>query len=130
MSQKKKNLLAGALLALMVIAAALAWLHFSQAGIPGDKLIALRVTHSDGSISNIQIRTDSENLRGAIEQDGLASGEESAYGLYVTTVDGETADEGKRQWWCFSRDGEMLPTGVDDTMIADGESYEAVMSTY
>ena len=30
----------------------------------------------------------------------------------------------------FLKDGEMLMTGVDDTMIADGEHYETFIDTY
>ena len=73
--------------------------------------------------------TDAENLRGALEEQKLIEGTESEYGLYVLTVDGETADEGAQQWWCFTKGGEMLMTGVDDTMIADGESYEITLTT-
>ena len=46
----------------------------------------------------------------------------------VLTVDGETADEAAQEWWCFTKDGEMLMTGVDDTMIADGEQYEVKLA--
>jgi len=46
----------------------------------------------------------------------------------VTTVDGESADSAKQEWWCFSENGEMLSTGVDDTPIADGESYEITLT--
>ena len=53
----------------------------------------------------------------------------SDYGLYVVTVDGETADEAQQQWWCFTKGGEMLMTGVDDTMIADGDAYEITLTT-
>ena len=45
------------------------------------------------------------------------------------TVDGETADESIQQWWCITKGGEMLMTGVDDTMIADGEAYEFTLTT-
>ena len=45
------------------------------------------------------IRTDEEYLRGALEQEDLIEGTESEYGLYVLTVDGETADESEQQWW-------------------------------
>ena len=51
------------------------------------------------------------------------------WGLYVLTVDGETADEAQQQWWCLTKDGEMSPTGVDDTVIADGEHYEFELKT-
>ena len=33
-----------------------------------------------------------------------------------------------QEWWCFTKGGEMLMTGVDDTMIADGEQYEATFT--
>ena len=73
--------------------------------------------------------SDLENLRGALEQESLIAGSESDYGLYVVTVDGETADEAQQQWWCFTKSGEMLMTGVDDTMIADGDAYEITLTT-
>ena len=58
----------------------------------------------------------------------LIAGDESEYGLFVKTVDGETADDANQEWWCFTKGGEMLMTGVDDTMIADGEQYEATLT--
>ena len=33
-----------------------------------------------------------------------------------------------QEWWCFTKNGETLMTGVDDTMIADGEHYEATLT--
>ena len=57
--------------------------------------------------------------------DGLLAGEDSAYGLMVFTVDGETADWDRDQsWWCLTKGGEWLDTGVDDTLIEDGDHYE------
>ena len=130
MSKTQKNLLAGALLLLLVVALALTWLHFAPRGSAGDKSIALDVTHGDGTMVHFRIATDAQFLRQALEDMDLISGSEGPYGMYVTTVDGETADESARQWWCFTREGEMLSTGVDETPIADGESYEATLSTY
>ena len=51
------------------------------------------------------------------------------YGLYVLTVDGETADESIQQWWCITKGGEEHFYGVDDTMIQDGEQYEFTLKT-
>ena len=43
----------------------------------------------------------------------------------VHTVDGETADYSKdHSLWCLTKGGEWLDTGVDETLIADGEHYE------
>ena len=130
MASKKTKIISGVILALLVVAAVLALIFLHPDANPGSKEIVFQVTHSDGTVVNFDIRTDSENLRGALEQRELIAGEEGPYGLYVTEIDGETADDGQRQWWCFTKDGEMLNTGVDDTMIADGEHYEAFIDVY
>ena len=75
--------------------------------------------------TTVTIRSD----LAAMEQEGLIQGTESDFGLYVQTVDGETADESIQQWWCITKEGEMLMTGVDDTVIADGEQYEFTLTT-
>ena len=130
MASKKTKIISGVILALLVVAAVLALIFLRPDANPGSKAITFQVTHSDGTVAYFGIRTDSENLRGALEQENLISGDESAYGLFVTQIDGETADDAQRQWWCFTKDGEMLNTGVDDTMIADGEHYEAFIDVY
>ena len=130
MASKKTKIISGVVLALLVVAAVLALICVRPGADAGSKGIEFQVTHSDGRVVVFPIRTDSENLRGALEQRELIAGEEGPYGLYVTEIDGETADDGQRQWWCFTRDGEMLNTGVDDTMIADGEHYEAFIDVY
>lgn len=89
--------------------------------------ITAEVTKADGTKKEFIIRTDAENLRGALEQEHLIEGEESAYGLYVKTVDGERADfDIDHAYWAFYRNGELLMTGVDSTPISDGEHYEIV----
>ncbi len=101
----------------------------TPAAAPADEVtIVVLVKHGDGTEKEFTITTESLNLRGALEQEELAQGDESEYGLYVKTVDRETADDGAQEWWCFTKDGEMLMTGVDDTMIADGEHYEIVFT--
>lgn len=130
MQSKKTKIIAGLVLALLVIAAVLLFVFTRPAGSAGSKNIVFQVTHTDGSVKEFDISTDSENLRGALEQEGLISGEEGPYGLYVTSIDGEAADDSLNQWWCFTQDGVMLNTGVDDTMISDGDHYEAAIDTY
>lgn len=130
MKSKKTKVIAGVVLALLVIAAVLLFVFTRPTGSAGGKEIVFQVTHTDGSVKEFAISTDSENLRGALEQEGLISGEEGAYGLYVTVIDGEEADDSLNQWWCFTQDGVMLNTGVDDTMISDGDHYEAAIDTY
>ena len=124
MASKKTKIISGVILALLVVAAVLALIFLRPDANPGSKTITFQVTHSDGAVAYFGIQADSENLRGALEQENLISGDEGPYGLFVTQIDGETADDSQQQWWCFTKGGEMLMTGVDDTPIADGEQYE------
>ena len=130
MSKKTRNIIiAVAVLLVLVVGALLVWNHFKPVAQVGAKAIVLEVVHGDETSKEFKIQTDAENLRGALEQvEGLIEGSDSEYGLFVETVDGETADSGAQEWWCFTKDGEMLMTGVDDTMIADGEHYEATFT--
>ena len=92
----------------------------------GAKTLSVEVTAEDKTIT-FTIHTDAENLRGALEENGLVSGDESEYGLYVKVVNGMTADfDVDQAYWAFYKDGEMMNTGVDGATIADGEHYELV----
>lgn len=92
------------------------------------KEITLKVVHGDGSEKDFTISTSAETLGEALEEEGLIEGEESSYGLFITTVDGETADDSKQEWWFLSKDGEASTTGADSTEINDGETYELTLT--
>ena len=125
MSKKTRNiLLAVALLVVLAVGALLIYNANKPAAQLGDKNITVTVVHGDASSKSFAINTSAETLRAACEEQKLIAGDESEYGLYVKTVDGETADDGAQEWWCLTKNGEMSMTGVDDTMIADGEQYE------
>ena len=129
MSKKTRNIIiAVAVLLVLVVGALLVWNHFKPVAQVGAKSIVLEVVHGDESSKEFKIQTDAENLRGALEQESLIEGSDSEYGLFVETVDGETANMDNQEWWCFTKGGETLMTGVDDTMIADGEHYEATFT--
>ncbi len=129
MSKKTRNIIIAVAVLLVLVAGALAvWAQNKPVPQAGGKALVVEVVHGDGSHKDFNIRTDAENLRGALEQENLIAGSESEYGLFVETVDGETANADAQEWWCFTKDGEMLMTGVDDTMIADGEHYEASLT--
>ena len=123
---KKKQTLALVGFFVLLLAALLLWLVLRPSPTDGMKTIMLEIVHGDGSRKTVSITTGAENLRGALEQvDGLIGGEEGPYGIMVDTVDAETADWSRDQsWWCLTKDGEWMDTGVDDTVIADGEHYE------
>ncbi len=126
---KTKKIIAAVLFIVIVAGALLAWNALKPKAVAGDKTIEVYVVHGDLSEKNLIINTDAENLRAALEQENLIGGEENEYGLWVKTVDGETADDSQQQWWCFTKGGEQMMTGVDDTMIADGDHYEVTLTT-
>ena len=125
---KKKNLIA-AVAAIALIAAFIAcYLAFAPKGSGEAKDITVQVVHADGTIKEWEISTQSENLRGALEEQELIEGDDSGATLFVTAVDGYVADAANEEWWCFTKDGEAMMTGVDDTVIADGEKYEITLT--
>ena len=60
----------------------------------------------------------------------LVDGYEGAYGLFITTVDGEMADDSQKQWWCITKSNEMVNTSAEQTPINDGDQYELTLTTY
>ena len=33
-------------------------------------------------------------------------------------------DDANQEWWCFTKGGESVNTGVDSTPVADGDAFE------
>ena len=75
------------------------------------------------------LETEAQTLREALEENDLVEGTESEYGLFVTSVNGVVADEANQEWWCFTKSGESLMTGVDGIQIADGDHYEITLTS-
>ena len=89
-----------------------------------------RDRNGDGSTKTAELHTDEAYLGPALlasEELGV-EGENVAYGLYIQTVDGETASDAGRTYWSLSKDGEITPNGADLTPIADGERYELTLT--
>ncbi len=116
-----------ALIVLVVIAALLLGLYFRQTrGLvtKGSKSITVNVDHLEGKDKTFKIRTDAEYLREALESADLIQGSESEYGLWVQTVDGETADDAKQEWWGYDVNGQFAEFGVDAQPVADGDVFD------
>ena len=60
----------------------------------------------------------------ALLDQGVIAGEDSSYGLYVKTVNGETADyDADGTYWGLYINGEYAMTGVDATTLEAGATY-------
>ena len=127
MRGKKAWLPAAALVVVALLLLGIWYVNRPQ-GQAGDKTITVEVVHADESSREFTYQTSEEFLGPVLIEEGLVQGEEGTYGLFITTVDGETA--GGNQWWCITQDGQMVETGADTTPIADGDHFELTMSVY
>ena len=128
-SNKKIIAVVCVVLAVLVAAMALVYHFYGPSAEQGTKKITVDIVFAQGDTKTVKIKTDAEYLRGALEEEDLIKGSESAYGLFVTSVDGVEADSAKEQWWCLTKNGEMLSTGVDTTPIRDGDKFEITLTT-
>ena len=131
MKKTNRNTLLAVCALIIVIASMFAiWKQFSPGTSEGDKTIAVTVTHTNGGVKDFEINTDAEFLWDAMAERDLIDGTDSQYGKWITTVDGETADEASGQYWMFTKSGEWVTTSCDTTPIADGEAYEFFIYEY
>lgn len=90
--------------------------------------VTVTVVHGDKSSKDFTYTSQAESLGEVLLEEGLVSGEDGPYGLFIQTVDGETADEAKEQWWCLTKGGEGVNTGVDTTPFEDGDQFELTLT--
>jgi len=129
MTAKRKRIIFLAGFLVLVLAVFLIWFANRPQAVTGSKHVTVEVLHGDGTERVFTLQTDAETLRQACEEQNLIGGAEGDYGLYVLTVDGETADEAAQQWWRITKGGEEHFYGVDETVIQDGEQYEFTLET-
>lgn len=128
---KKKTKIIVAIVALIAVIAAMAGVYFVTRPDTneGSKAIVVEVVSKDETSKDFKIKTDREYLGEALQDEKLVEGTMSEYGLFITTVDGYTADNSKQEWWCITKGGEQVNTGADTTPIADGDHFEITLKT-
>ena len=123
---RKTGILAGILLIFCIAAGVLFHANKPETSA-GEKQIDIIVIHADQTENTFTYQTDAEYLADVLLENQLAEGEVGSYGLFITAVDGETADNDKQQWWCITKGGESVTTGADTLPIADGDSFELTL---
>ena len=91
--------------------------------------VTVVVIHKDKSEKVFEVTTQGETLEDVLLEHKIVEDNQSGYGLYILTADGETADESAQEWWCVTKGGEDVYTGVESTPIADGDQYEITLMT-
>lgn len=123
-NNKKKVALLACLFIVVVAVFGAIFFALRPSGTEGGKSFTLEVVLTDGSSTEHKVSTDAEFLGEALLEEGLIAGSTSEYGLFVTTVNGVTADNEKQEWWSLTINGEMSMYGVDQVPVTDGEHYE------
>ena len=95
----------------------------------GEKTFAFSYTTLDGKETLYSVSTNEETVGAALLKLGLIAGENGAYGLMVTSVEGNTIDTSS-QYWAFYVNGEYAMTGVDSTSIEKGATYSLKVETF
>ena len=87
----------------------------------------LDVVGTDKTLTKFEIHTDKKTVGEALLELELIAGNPSDYGLYITTVNGITADwDTEKAYWAFYIGSEYAQTGVDATDITADASYSLV----
>ena len=135
MSKKKTVLIV--ILAVVLVAALLCVWYFGYKK-PADeaaananlKTITVNITHTDGTENKLNLKTANAYLADALREAVELTGEDSAYGLTITSLDGEEALMTDNASWVFDVNGEMGTMSVDQTVIADGDVYDFYVLTW
>jgi hypothetical protein len=127
MKKQTKLILAVVVVAALIAIFAGVYVSTRPATTEGSKTITVTVVHQDQSSKDFTYHTDAEYLGEVLLSEGLIAGDEADYGLYVTEVDGESADwDADGAYWAFYVGDEYASLGVDATPIADGDSFSLV----
>ena len=125
MNKKKRFVMAAAgLFAALLLVLGIVWKTHAPTSVQGEKHITVEVVHKDGSGKEFTYDTDAEYLGEVLATEGLISGTEGEFGLFVDTVDGETADYSvDGGWWQLTHNGEAAQVGADSLPIQDGDTF-------
>ena len=126
-NNKKKVALLACLFVVVVAVFGVVFLKLRPNGSEGDKTFTLEVILADGSSTEHKVSTDAEFLGEALLNEGLIQGDSGDYGLFITTVDGVTANSDNQEWWCLTVNNKEWMYGIDQTPVTDGEHYELTL---
>lgn len=93
----------------------------------GEMSFTFKVVEKDGSTVEFKVNTNAKKVGDALIENGLISGADGDYGLFVDTVNGQKYDySADHYWWQFFIGDEAAMSGVDTTDIVDGAIYSFV----
>ncbi len=89
-----------------------------------EKTFTFTVVDPDGNTQSFEVTSSAGSVGEALMNEGLITGEDGPYGLYVKEVTGIPLDyETHGMYWAFYVNGEYGATGCELTDIEDGAEY-------
>ena len=90
-----------------------------------EKVFRLIVVDGEGREDSFTVRTPEDTVGEALENIGMIKGRKESAGFMVTAVNGVTAEyEKDGHYWAFYIGDEYAMTGVMQTEIEDGATYQ------
>ena len=129
--KNKKLVIVAVALVLVITLMAGVWMATRPEAQEGAKSVLISVVHKDGTTHDIFCHTDAEYLAELLLEEGIASGEDSQYGLTIITVDGESAVwETDSAYWAIWVGEEMATTGASEIPVYDGSTYKLEYTSF
>ena len=127
----KRGIIIGAIILVALIAVfGLVYFLNKPATSAGSKNIVIEVKSSTGDVTDYELATDAEFLKGAMDElaangSGFSySGTDSEYGIMVEYVNEERADYAQDgAYWALYVNGEYGQYGADAQPVTDGDTY-------
>lgn len=134
-TSNKKVVIGVIVLAAVIALMAIAYNAFREKPVQGSKEITIEVVNKAKESTTYELKTDAEFLRQAMEEakeQGLTfEGEETEYGLTISTVNGEKADfNTSSSYWGFYVNNEYCNYGVDTQPVEDGDAFRIEYTIY
>jgi len=130
MNKKQKPLLLLGVLAVLIVFFSAVYYMSRPLVSDGVKTITVEVIHKDASSKVFTCETSAEYLGEVLRTEKLVQGEQGPYGFYITEADGEQAVfEQDGAYWALYKGDVYASTGVDQTPVADGDTFSLVYTT-
>ena len=87
------------------------------------------VTDLEGNESTYEYTSNAPSVGEALVAEGLIEAHEASFGLFIDAVNGIAADWDKDQtYWAFYINGEYAVTGIGETEITAGATYNLTLT--
>ncbi|MBE5952140.1 MAG: DUF4430 domain-containing protein [Lachnospiraceae bacterium] len=126
-TEKKKLAILAAVFVVAIAVLGVVFFALKPGTEDGVKKYTLEIILADGTSTTHELKTEEEYLGQALLNEGLITGESGEYGLFITAVNGITANSDNQEWWCLTVNYEEWMYGIDQTPVTDGGHYELTL---